>query len=532
MRLSWIKVGFTIALLGATSCSVAWGDGADRIDDPAPPSASAARLRFEQEETLTLAPGDTLEVRVLASPAASYDVRFALIGDALDGWLESAEAKSDESGVATMVLHAPTQPTTFHLRASIVLEDGQAGPSAETSAAVSAQGFGTVRVLPQYTGKRAVEAWSASVVARTTCEELGAILPNEPEGALVASADFGTPPQVLHAPVGPNLAVVVRAGHYAWGCADTSELKADGTLDIKVTLVDKPIDVGATDLDLTLTYQPDAADYGALLDSTTHLFRDAFLPDGATEAGLVLTAMGGATPLEQTAAFTAARLAKGWDALASAHFAALDKSLRDCTTGWIAAELPLQAPKIEAHLGAKAGSPGVAELHVTTLGSIDGAAAGVPPAIPLSWTSDPDDTLILGGIVIWQPSRFIGSAALAGARIDHPSAATMASVLAEAADCAGLAAKLDGFGACDAGCLEALCEKALEDRWALGLGASTAAGQIGQLTLTASGPAQIDDAARPLGFKGIWLGTLSNGVVAAKMKGSFEGATPQTVSPP
>jgi hypothetical protein len=529
MRLSWIKVGFTIALLASTSCSI---PGADKADDSGAPAAADAKVHFEREDTLTLAPGETREVRVLASPAASYGVRFALIGDALDGWLESAEGQSDASGLATMVLHAPSEPTTFHLRASIVLEDGQAGPSAETSVAVSAQGFGTVRVLPQYAGKRAVTTWTASVVARTTCEKIGVGLPSEPEGALVASSDLGTPPQVPHAPVGPNLAVAVRAGHYAWGCADTSDLTADGTLDIKVTLVDKPIDLGATDLDLTLGYPTDAADYADLISGVTHLFRSAFLPDGAVEAGLVLTAMGAAAPLDQTTAFTAARAAQGWDALASAHFAALDQSLRDRASSWIAAGLPLQASTIVAHLGAKAGSPGVAELHVLTIGGIDGAAAGVPPAIPLSWTSDPDDTLILGGLVIWQPSRFIGGAALAGARLEHPAATTMASVLAEAADCPGLAAKLSGFGACDAGCLAALCEKALGDRWALGLGASTAAGQIGQLTLTASGPAQIDDAARPLGFKGIWIGTLSNGVASAKLKGSFEGATPQAVSPP
>lgn len=530
MRLSWIKVGFTLALLASTSCSVSQ-DLSEVGDDGAAPSAADARLRFETEDTLTLAPGETREVHVLASPTASYRVRFALIGNALDGWLESAEAATTKGGKATMVLHAPTQPTTFHLRASIVLEDGQAGPSAETSVAVSAQGFGTVRVLPQYAGKRAVTAWSASVVARTTCEKIGAILPSEPEGALVASADFGTPPEVLHAPVGPNLAVAVRAGHYAWGCADTSDLKADGSLDIKVTLVDKPIDVGATDLDLTLTYQPDAADYGALISGTTQLFRNAFLPDGATEAGLVLSAMGSAAPLDRTTAFAAARTAHGWDALASTHFAALDKPLRERVTSWITAGIPLEASTIEAHLGAKAGSPGTAELHVLTIGNVDSAAAGVPPAIPLSWTSDPDDTLILGGLVIWQPSRFIGGAALVGARIEQPAAATIGNALAHAADCSGLAAKLSSFDACDVGCLEALCEKALEDRWALGLGASTAAGQIGQLTLNASGPAQIDDAARPLGFKGIWLGTLSNGVLTAKIKGSFEGTTPQTASP-
>jgi hypothetical protein len=376
-----------------------------------------------------------------------------------------------------------------------------------------------------------VEKWTASVVARTTCAHLGAILPGEPQGALVAKAPFGEAPQVHHVPVGPNLAIAVRAGHYAWGCADTTNLRADGTLDVDVTIVDRPIDLGATDLDLTLTYQPDAGDYGELLDGATHLLRDAFLPDTSTEAGLALAAMGAAAPVEQATAFSAARASQGWDALASTHFAGLPRSLRDRTTSWVAAGLSLQAPMIEGHVGAKAGSPGVAELRVATIGGIAAAAAGVPPVSPFSWMSDPNDTLILGGIVLWQPSRFLGSTALAGARLEQPSVVKMADALTEAADCSGLAAKLGGFDTCDAGCLEALCTKGLDDRWSLGLGASSAAGQLGHLTITASGPARIDDAARPLGFKGIWLGTVSAGVVSAKVKGSFEGTTPFNVTP-
>lgn len=530
MRLSWIKTAFLIALVASTACSLAEVGPIDASTAPERPAA--ALIHFEREDTITLAPGETREVRVFASPKASYEVRFALIGDALDGWLESAAAKTDENGMATMELHAPDQPTTFHLRASIVLEDGQAGPSAETSVAVSAQGSGTVRVLPQYTGKRVVEQWTASIVARTTCGDLGAMLPGEPEGALIGKAPFGQTPQVPHAPAGPNLAVAVRAGHYMWGCADTIDLKADGTLDVKVTVVDRPIDLGATDLDLAFTYEPDAGDYGALIGGATHLLRDTFLPGGAAEAGLLLAAMGTAAPLAQATALSAARASQGWDALASAHFATLDKSLRERTKSWIAAGLPLQAPTIEAHLGARADAPGVAELHVVTIGSVDATAAGVPPVSPFSWTSDPDDTLLLGGIVLWQPSRFVGSAALAGAKLEQPSAVTMSDALAEAADCAGLAAELGGFDTCEAGCIEALCKKALGDRWALGLGASSAAGQLGHLTITASGPAQLDDAARPLGFKGIWLGTVSTGVVSAKVKGSFEGTTPFNVSPP
>jgi hypothetical protein len=497
-----------------------------------PPAPASALLHFEQEGTITLAPGKSRSIRVIASPPTTYDVRFALIGDVVDGWIESSAVKADANGVATIELHAPDQPTTFHLRAWIVLENGDAGPSAEASVAVSAQGFGTVRVLPQYTGKRVVASWTASVAARTTCADLAATLPGEPDGALVAKAAFGAAPLVLNAPVGPNLAVAVRAGHYGWGCADTTDLKADGTLDVKVTIVDKPIDLESTDLDLALTYTPDAAAYGPLIDGASALLREAFLPKGAPEGELVLGAMGAALPLDQAALFEAARATLGWNQLAAAHFEGLETSVGDRCASWINAGLPLQAPLIKAHLAAKSGAPGVAAVKVLTIGSVTADAAGVPAASPFSWTADPDDTLILGGIVSWQPSRYVGATAFAGAKVAQPAAQTMADALAQAADCPGLAAKLEGFGACDAGCLAALCTQALGDRWALGLSASTDAGLPGHLTITASGPAQIDDTAKLRGFKGIWLGTVSDTLVSAKVKGSFEGTQPANAPPP
>ena len=532
MRFSWTTVGFVIAVLGPPGCSVAGNALSGPTTDPLPPAPSSALIRFEQDGTITLAPGELRSIRVIASPATSYLVRFAVVGDALDGWIESASVMADTNGVATMKLHAPDQPTTFHVRASIVLEDGSAGPSAETSVAVSAQGFGTVRVLPQYTGKRAVEKWTASVAARTTCADLAAILPGEPAGALTAKAAFGEAPLVLNAPVGPNLAVAVRAGHYGWGCADTTSLKADGTLDVKVTIVDKPIDLDATDLDLALTYEPDIADYSALISEASGLLREAFLPKGIAESELVLAAMGQATSSEETAMFEAARAALGWDDLAAQHLATLTPSLGERCTKWIAAGLPLQAPVIKAHLAAKPDSPGAAVVNILTIGSVDAASAGVPAASPFTWTVDPDDTLILGGTVLWQPSRYVGASAFAGAKLAQPSAQTMAGALAQAADCAGLAEKLEGFGACDTTCITTLCSKALDHRWSLGLEASSDAGLGGHLTITASGPAQIDDTAKLRGFKGIWLGTVSAGVVSAKVKGSFEGTPPANAPPP
>ena len=532
MRFSLTTLGFLAAVVGAAGCSLAAdGPEAKAITD-APPAPAAALIHFEQEGTITLAPGKSRSIRVVASPPTTYDVRFALIGDALDGWIESAAVKADASGIATIDLHAPDQPTTFHLRATIVLENGDAGPSVETSVAVSAQGFGTVRVLPQYTGKRTVQAWTASVAARTTCADLAATLPGEPDGALVAKAAFGAAPLVLNAPVGPNLAVAVRAGHYSWGCADTTALEADGTLDVKVTIVDKPIDLASTDIDLALKYEPDAVAYGALLDGAGALLREAFLPAGAPEAELVLTAMGQATPGDQAALFQAARAALGWNELAAAHFDALEASVGDRCASWIGAGLPLQAHTIKAHLAAKIGAPAVAAVNVLTIGSVDADTAGVPAASPFSWTANPDDTLILGGIIAWQPARYVGAAAFVGAKIVHPGAQTMADALARAADCSGLAAKLQGFGVCDTACVAALCTKGLGDRWSLGLAASTKAGLLGHLSITASGPAQIDDTAKLHGFNGIWLGTVSDTLVSAKVKGSFEGTQPANAPPP
>ena len=530
MRFPWITAALVLVLTAGSACSSPTDGPRAGLTSDATPTPSAALVRFEQEGTITLAPGELRKVRVFASSATGAAVRFSLIGAALDGWIESAAAKVDASGAATIALHAPNQPTTFHLRASIVLESGESGASAEASVAVSAQGFGALRVRPQYTGKRQVDAWTASVVARTTCADLAALLPGEPEGALGGKAPLGKPILVLNAPVGPNLAVAVRAGHYAWGCADTTGLKADGTLDVKVTIVDKPIDLGATDLDLALTNQPDAGDYAALIGGATALLRDTFLPEASTEAGLLLAAMAGAAPSEESAAFDAARAALGWDDLAAAHFAALPISLRERSTAWIAAGLLGQAPVLTARLRAKGGAPGVAELRVLTIGSIDAALAGVPASSPFAWTADAADTLILGGTVQWQPTRLVGAAALMGARIEQPSAVTMANALAQAADCKGLAEDLSGFEACDTACLAALCEQALADRWALGLAASSEENQIGHLALTAAGPVQLDDRAEPRGIKGSWIGTVSDGVFSAKVKGSFEG-TPPDVTP-
>jgi hypothetical protein len=448
-------------------------------------------------------------------------IRFALLGDSLDAFLDQTLVDSGSNGVAKVALHASNQPTTFRLRASLLDADGLPGPSAELGVAVSDQGFGTVRVLPQYTGKRAINGWTASVIARTTCAAIASAFPGEPDGALVVSTPQDEPVLVSGAPVGPVLVVAVRSGEYAWGCTETAELKPNTTLDVKVTVVDKPINLGSTNLDLTLAFEPSPTEYQALLKDATELLGEAFTPTGAKESTLLLDAM--AKLAVNGAAFNAQRAAGSWDTVTALHLSALGASLRDRIAAYAALGVPLGAPQITANLKAEAGQPSSAIIAVTTFAGIDAGAAGIPPANPFLWTAEPDDSLILNGAVPWQPSRFIGAAAFTAAKKEVQTAAEMPDALAAIADCNGLSGKLSGLSACGPTCMEALCHDALAQRWAGALQASATAERIGSLAITAAGPAELSAQNEPIGFSGNWVGKVSDGALQVSVKGTITG---------
>jgi hypothetical protein len=369
-----------------------------------------------------------------------------------------------------------------------------------------------------------VTTWDASVSTGTCAElKLQGILPNDPANSITASAPYLKDPLVKDAPVGPNLAVVVRAGHFAWGCSDTTMLTAGATLSVPVAVTDKPLDLADTDLTATFSYTPDPGGYASVLQEGVTTLVDAFMPTSANEGTILLNEMAAAT--SDPATFAALRVQLGWDALAELHLSGLPKSLRDTCSGWATAGLAIQPTTVQAGL---VGAPGGAlTITVTQFGSVAAMTAGVTTAPGATWSGQPDDSVLLSGVLLWEPSRFAGASSLAPAQTAHPDALTVADALAKAADCHGLAGAMGAFGSCAIDCVEMLCDAAIAQRWTTALSASMTASALGQLVIqaSASASATVGDVAQAITLNGHWQGKLNGASTSIDLKGGTVSAT-------
>jgi len=173
MRLLLHRLGLVLSLsgclgLGSLACSQSAADGTTMVLPPAPPDT--ASLAFDDPGTLTLAWGASQALTVTATPAMAYRVGFSLVGvfdSAFDGSLDSAVILTDPGGHGKVTLHAPSQSTTFRVRASLLDANGVPVASAERSVSVSQQGFGSVQVAPKYLGHRTITTWTASIATNT-----------------------------------------------------------------------------------------------------------------------------------------------------------------------------------------------------------------------------------------------------------------------------------------------------------------------------------------------------------------------------
>ncbi|WP_438010296.1 hypothetical protein WME89_17595 [Sorangium sp. So ce321] len=524
MYLPWKRWAPRVAMVGLASCSFHVSDGTrTQTEDPSE-VPRPVMLAFEEEATLQLVPGELHTVWVSGQPPAPYEVSFTLLGDAAGAWVDRTTVVADENGRASVQLQASKLGSTFRLRAA--MEDG---PAAELGVSVSAEGFGTLRIIPVYQGTRLAKEWTASVVARATCEESATAAPEAPEGALVAHSGPDEPVVVDGAPVGPSLTVALHSGRIMWGCTVVRELLAGSSRDVRVAVKDLPINLAATSLNTKLTIAS-ADGLDAMLEAATDQLVDAFLPAGA-EAEALLDAMQSAAPQDEAPAFAARRIEAGWDAAAQAHLAALPTPLRNRCRGWAhtgLAAAPLTT--IDGELSGVSDMPGRARFEVSWLGSVTAENAGIPPGRLMSWTADPGDVLRLAGDLPWVPSRYIGDAAGLGAAAEM-AVDSVPAALAAAADCPRLGEVLAGYSGCTGDCMAMLCVAGLKSRWRAGLEASKTAGMTGEIVVNASGRARVNSAAAPIDWTGDWLGTIRYGDGAeASVEGQVDAASTDVIA--
>lgn len=478
-------------------------------------------VAFEQSGTIALSPREKRTLSVTTDPPGAYEVSFLLLGQSLDGSLDRAVAVTDEQGHASITLRAPNQPTTFILRARI-----NNGAHADLPVSVSGDGFAPISIIPLYQGKRVITGYTAMVIARKACDEVAPTLPADADGALFATADAGQEIIVKDAPVGPILSVTLRAGHFAWGCTTTSGLIANEMKTVKVNVIDKPIDVDATDLDVTFGISPDQGPFGALVGSARSSMLDAFFPaDPDATAALLLDTMATRLSVDDVLAFADARTAGGWDAVTRDHLAAQPKPLRDALAMWFDEGFVSEPLEVEGRLRAL-GVPNFATFEAVRMGSVPSDEAGLPGTHLVKFTSSPGDVMLFNGNLFWMPTNWLTGIAKGAALKGAPEGKTMTDALAEVAGCDALAQTLVAAGACDATCLAAVCREALDVRFRAAKDASAVESKVGTIAISAAANALVDDVAVPVSLDGTWLGSVSDGDVAAKVEKGAMTATP------
>lgn len=531
MYLSWLRLPLVVAAVALTplSCVIRELDGSPTRHEPDGPQAPLSALRFAHEGSLDLAPGEVHTIVVKSDPPTSYEVSFALLGQTLDASLDRTRVMLDANGVASVDLRAPSAATAFRIIAS--LNDG---PPIEMDVTVGEKGTGSLRILPSYSGNREATEWIASAYLGTSCKALAESSEAAwPAPDKVATAPFDKVPVLEGVPVGPNIAVILSAGASLWGCADEPGLKTNQVLDVKIPITERPIDLLGTNLEVTFDFDLEASAYADILKGVAELLGSAVLPPKSEEAATVLLdAMEEATA-PNTDAFKMQRVAQGWDAIAAQHIASRPVSLQDRVTTWVESALTMpgssQPPKLVMNgaLTAAGSASGKAKLVLRDLGGIDAEALGIPGTHILSWSSEASDLVLLNGPIYWLPSRFAGAAAAIAAKDETPNFTSMSDALDKVLGCNELAAALGGYPTCDVACVKQLCESALASRWEAGLSASSKAHLPGEITISsATGTAQVDEDAAPVAFSAKWIGTFSNGVIAASVAGLVTGVMP------
>ena len=482
--------------------------------------AGGAVVSFDQTGVLRAVPHQSIDLGV-AITGADAGVSVWLDGDYGDASLSAGDLTTS-GGRATVTLHAPSTAATFAVRARV-----SGAGDARLDVSVSASGFATIHVVPTYAGQRAAPGVTASVFVQTTCAELasGALKDGNPiKEGLLAPIDIDS------VPAGSHVAVSVRVRFYASGCEDIASLVPNATSPLPIAILDRPMALDRTNLDASFTFAPDGAGtaaWSSMLDAAVTQAGAAFIPAGATESAALLDASRALVPSASQAAFDAARVAGGWDAVASTWLKSRAPTLASRALTWLDAGKPDDLGTLSAHLATGDG-PGYSTVSLTSFGPFNAGLAGMSVLSPFGWMADANDAVHLAGTVHLWPTALVTLSADARATADVTGAADVSTALATQIDCAGLATALVGAGtsypSCDATCTATLLRGALAAMWRRAKTASADVNDDVSIGMTASAPAVVGDNAEPVQFAGAWLGRVGRTTIDTfSMKGAASG---------
>lgn len=156
-----LRPSLTLLFLGLCGCAEAPGARAPSGDA----AMTACELRFADEPGLVLGPSDARDVVARVSPPRGVNVRFAIVGTALDASLNRTAAASGADGVTQVRLTAPSSAAGFQLRAS-----ADCGGEALLDVSVDARGTGAIDVNTLYRGNRGPSGLTVDLLRAESCD--------------------------------------------------------------------------------------------------------------------------------------------------------------------------------------------------------------------------------------------------------------------------------------------------------------------------------------------------------------------------
>ncbi len=199
---------------------------------------ATCELRVEPSDPQHLRTGELVTFTAHLTPVtAATEVRFALVGDALDGSLSATRVPVGSDGSAGSELTAPSSAASFRVRAS-----ARCAADAYVDVSVGDRGFGALVAEAVYRGSRQPERLSVGIYRAVDCVSLSTTGPDRaaPVPLPGGSVRFGELPAGVDYVV-RGLAIGRDGLELATACAGPARVDVDETARATLVFADAPL---------------------------------------------------------------------------------------------------------------------------------------------------------------------------------------------------------------------------------------------------------------------------------------------------